>query len=223
VSVTLRDVTLPLDEFSLEIDAVLPARTTALCGPSGAGKTSVLEVIAGLRTPRSGAVNIAGRTVFDSQHDIDLPPRLRRAGYVPQDDALFPHLSAGANMLYGARDTAGPFSIEHVEQVLEIGALRKRDVQRLSGGERKRIALARALLSRPEILLLDEPLAGVHTALRGRVLEYLVRVRDEFAIPMIYVTHDVGEASAVCDEIVVIDRGKIRERSSALRPRDIRN
>lgn len=215
MSVTLRNVVLPLAEFSLEIDKDLAARTTAICGASGAGKTSLLEVIAGLRTPSRGAVRIADATVFDAAQRVDLPPRVRRVGYVPQDDALFPHLSAQANMLYGARDTdAGPFTIEHVEEVLEIAPLRARGVQRLSGGERKRIALARALLSRPQILLLDEPLAGVHAELRGRVLEYLVRIRDEFSIPMIYVTHDAGEARVVCDEIVVLERGRVLHREA---------
>ncbi|HEX9162474.1 MAG TPA: ATP-binding cassette domain-containing protein [Thermoanaerobaculia bacterium] len=209
---TLRNVTLPLAEFSLDIDEELAARTTAVCGPSGSGKTTTLEIIAGLRKPRRGAVAIGDRPVFDSDRRIDVPPRLRRVGYVPQDDALFPHLSAFANIVYGSRDTAGPFTLDHVESILEIRALRSRGVLRLSGGERKRVALARALLSRPEILLLDEPLAGVHAELRGRVLEYLVRVRDEFSIPMIYVTHDVEEASALCDELVFLELGRVRRR-----------
>jgi molybdate transport system ATP-binding protein len=217
VSVSMRDISLPLAEFALEVDADLPSRTTALCGPSGAGKTSLLEVIAGLRTPARGTVSIERQTVFDAAHRIDVPARLRRTGYVPQDDALFPHLSAGANMLYGARDVDGRFAARHIEEILEIGALRDRDVRSLSGGERKRVALARALLSGPQILLLDEPLAGVHAALRDRVLEYLVRVRDEFSIPMIYVTHDIGEASAVCDEIVMIDRGRVVERKGTMK------
>jgi molybdate transport system ATP-binding protein len=209
VSVTLRDVVLPLAEFALEVDVDLASRTTALCGPSGAGKTSLLEVIAGLRRPQRGTIRVAARTLFDSRERLDVTPRLRRVGYVPQDDALFPHLSARGNMLYGAQDAS---ELEHVENVLEIGALGSRSVKQLSGGERKRIALARALLSQPEILLLDEPLAGVHAELRDRVLKYLVRVRDEFSVPMIYVTHDIAEASAVCEEIVMIERGRIVQR-----------
>lgn len=207
MSVALRNVILPLAEFALTVTEEFPARTTAIYGPSGSGKTTVLEVIAGLRRPQSGAVSIGERVVFDSDQGVDLPPRLRRVGYVPQDDALFPHLSAAANVMYGA---AAPQ--EHVEDILEIRPLRHRSVQRLSGGERKRIALARALLSAPEILLLDEPLAGVHAELRGRVLEYLSRVRDEFSIPMIYVTHDIDEASALCDELVFVDRGRVIRR-----------
>lgn len=204
MSVALRDISLPLAEFALEIDTELLSRTTALCGPSGAGKTSLLEVIAGLRTPQRGVVRVGERTLFDKNNDVDVAPRLRRVGYVPQDDALFPHLSARANIVYGARESSA-----HVESLLEIESLGDRNVQKLSGGERKRVALARALITRPEILLLDEPLAGVHTELRGRVLEYLARVRDEFAIPIIYVTHDMAEASALCESIVGLDRGKI--------------
>jgi molybdate transport system ATP-binding protein len=208
VTIALHDVTLPLAEFSLEVSEDLTKRTTAIYGPSGAGKTSLLEIIAGLRKPQRGTVRIDGRTLFDSEQHIDVPPRARRVGYVPQDDALFPHLSARGNMLYGAKagEDAG------TTRILEIDTLKERSVERLSGGERKRVALARALLSRPEILLLDEPLAGVHSELRGRVLEYLVRVRDEFAIPMIYVTHELDEASAVCDEIVMLDRGRVIRR-----------
>ncbi len=213
MSVTLRNLVLPLAEFALVASEEFAARTTAICGPSGAGKTSLLEVITGLRKPQSGSVHIGPRTVFDSDRRVDLPARLRRVGYVPQDDALFPHLSARGNMLYGASAGMKPAAPpDHIEAILEIGPLRHRSVQRLSGGERKRIALARALLSGPEILLLDEPLSGVHAELRGRVLEYLARIRDEFAIPIIYVTHEIAEASALCDEIVFLDRGRVIRR-----------
>lgn len=209
MTVTLRDVELELAEFSLTVSQDLAARTTAICGPSGAGKTSLLEVIAGLRTPERGFVRIAQRDVFDSERHVNVPPRLRRVGYVPQDDALFPHMSARANILYGSTQDDG---LKTVAKLLEIESLLPRSVRHLSGGERKRVALARALLSRPEILLLDEPLAGVHSELRGRILEYLSRIRDEFAIPMIYVTHEIAEASTLCDEIVMLERGQIVRR-----------
>jgi len=201
MSVVLRDVVLPLAHFTLEVSVEMTARTTALYGASGSGKTSLLEVIAGLRKPPRGCVEIHGRVVDD------IPPRARKVGYVPQDDALFPHLSVRQNVFYGGAHNGSP-----VIEVLEIGHLLDRGVKRLSGGERKRVALARALLSKPEILLLDEPLAGVDLELRGRVLEYLVRVRDEFPVPMIYVTHDVNEAAALCEEMVVLDRGRIVEK-----------
>ena len=200
MSVVLRDVVLPLAEFTLDVSLELKAQTTALYGRSGAGKTSLLEVIAGLRDAR-GSVELHGR---DVSH---LPPRLRRVGYVPQDDALFPHLSVRQNVFYGAR------AHEHAAiDVLELGPLLDRSVKQLSGGERKRVSLARALLSNPEVLLLDEPLSGVDVPLRDRVLEYLVRAREEFPVPAIYVTHQMEEVEAIADEIVHLERGRVVER-----------
>jgi molybdate transport system ATP-binding protein len=206
VSVVLRDVAFPLAHFEVAVTLELGARTTALYGPSGAGKTSILELIAGLRAPRRGRIELHGRDV------TDLPPRLRRVGYVPQDDALFPHMSVRQNIFYGARTRE-----QAVVDVLEIAPLLDRNVKRLSGGERKRVALARALLSDPEVLLLDEPLSGVDVALRDRVLEYLVRVRDEFPLPTIYVTHQMAEVEAICDDIVRLERGRVVGRDT-LRP-----
>jgi molybdate transport system ATP-binding protein len=214
MSVVLRDVVLPLASFTLDVSFAATRRTTALYGPSGAGKTSLLETIAGLRTPISGRIELHGRVVYDAAQRVFVPPRLRRVGYVPQDDALFPHLSVRQNVLYGATrygDNGDVFAFAHVVDVLEVGQLLARGVAHLSGGERKRVALARALLSRPEVLLLDEPLAGVDAALRDRVLEYLVRVRDAFPIPMLYVTHQREEVAAICEELVLLDRGRVVE------------
>lgn len=199
MSVVLRDVALPLAHFELQVSFELSARTTALYGPSGAGKTTILELIAGLRAPQRGRIELQGRDV------TNLPPRHRRVGYVPQDDALFPHLSARQNVFYGARET----NARDIIDVLEIAPVLDRGVKQLSGGERKRVALARALLTKPEVLLLDEPLAGVDVALRDRVLEYLVRIRDEFAVPTIYVTHQMEEVRALCEEIVMLERGRV--------------
>ena len=196
MSIIIRGLVLPLAHHTLEVDVAMRARTTAVYGPSGSGKTSLLEAIAGLRKPAAGTIALRGRIVDD------LPPRARRVGYVPQDDALFPHLSVRRNIFYGAPDTA---DARHVVDVLEIGQLLDRGVKLLSGGERKRVALARALLSDPEVLLLDEPLAGVDMELRTRVLAYLVRVRDEFPIPMLYVTHQREEVNAICEEMVVLE------------------
>jgi molybdate transport system ATP-binding protein len=200
VTLSVREVVLPLAEFTLDVTVAFASGTTALYGPSGAGKTTLLELIAGLRTPRSGSIEFNGRVLSD------LPPRRRRIGYVPQDDVLFPHLSVRRNVYYGSDEERAD-----VVGALEIGPLLDRGVQKLSGGERKRVALARALVTRPDLLLLDEPLAGVDLALRDRVLAYLVRVRDEFPIPAIYVTHHLQEAEAICEEIVMLERGRVIE------------
>lgn len=202
MSLSVTDLVLPLAEFTLEVTFASRARTTALFGPSGAGKTTLLELIAGLRKPQSGRIELHGRVVADD--GVFIEPRDRRVGYVPQDDALFPHLSVRRNIEYGARDAN-----DDVVQILELAPLLNRGVKRLSGGERKRVALARALLTKPEVLLLDEPLAGVDVALRDRVLDYLVRVRDELSIPTIYVTHHMDEARVLCEELVTLERGRV--------------
>jgi molybdate transport system ATP-binding protein len=201
MTLVLRDVVLPLAPFTLEVSLEMRARTTALYGPSGAGKTSLLEVIAGLRRPTRGFVSINDHVVVDE--GVFVAPRTRRVGYVPQDDALFPHLSVRHNVFYGGTRAA------HVIELLDLAPLLERGVKKLSGGERKRVALARALLRDPEILLLDEPLAGVDHAMRARVLEYLVRVRDEFRVPIVYVTHQREEVDALCDEVVMMNEGRV--------------
>ena len=207
MSLAVRDLTLRLPAFTLDVTLDLRARTTALYGPSGAGKTTLLELIAGLRTPTAGHIELNGRALFANGRSI--PPRLRRIGYVPQDDALFPHLSVAQNLYYGARERRSD-----VVEVLELEPLLHRGVRRLSGGERKRVALARALLSEPDLLLLDEPLAGVDVALRARVLEYLARVLREVHVPAVYVTHHMDEVRAICEELVVLEQGRVTTREA---------
>jgi molybdate transport system ATP-binding protein len=214
VNLLLKNVRLPLADFSLEVDVTVGARVTAIFGPSGAGKTSLLDVVAGLRRPSSALVQLGERVLTDTTNGIFIPPRHRRIGYVPQDLALFPHLSVRQNLLYGCKQPAassGLFGLDHVSRVLEISGLSSRQIGDLSGGEKQRVALARALLSSPELLLLDEPLASVDGPLKARITEYLVRVRDEFPISMLYVTHDQQEALAIAEEIVVLSSGKVVE------------
>jgi molybdate transport system ATP-binding protein len=211
------DVELEQGTFTLVANVTLDSRAAALFGPSGAGKTTVLDTIAGLRTPRRGSIAIDNRVLFSSAARVNLPPHQRRVGYVPQDVALFPHMNVRRNLLYGRhppsalRGTGGASSpdLERVTRMLEIGELVERSVTQLSGGERQRVALGRALMSGPSLLLLDEPLAAVDVPLRRRILPYLQRVRDELRIPIVYVSHDREEVEALADTVVRIDNGRI--------------
>lgn len=211
MSVEISGLRLPLAHFTLELDAVLEAPMTAIFGASGSGKTSLLEVIAGLRRPAVGRVRVDGQVVTDVAAGVFVPPERRAIGYVPQDGALFPHLSVRANLCYGTKPaTASPagLSFEHVTDVLEIAALGNRMPGSLSAGEKQRVALGRALLTAPRLLLLDEPLASLDLPLRERLLPYLLRVRDEFRLPMLYVTHSPDEVMALCPEVLVLDHGR---------------
>jgi molybdate transport system ATP-binding protein len=195
-------------DFLLSIDERLGGRVTALFGPSGAGKTTILDAIAGLRRPSSGTITLGERIVFSSEQRIDVPTHQRHVGYVPQDVALFPHMNVRRNVLYGRRPGHRP-DLNAVSTILEVEPLLDRGVAQLSGGERQRVALARALMSSPEVLLLDEPLAAVEVELRRRIIPYLVRVRDELSIPIMYVTHDRAEVGLLADEVLVLDKGRI--------------
>jgi molybdate transport system ATP-binding protein len=217
MSLRLDRVRLPLAGFSLEIDAVFDRPITGIFGPSGAGKTSLLDLIAGLRPPQAGRVQLDDKVLFDSAVRQNLPPRFRRIGYVPQDLALFPHLSVRANLAYGYRQPTPEntlITLEHVSEVMEIMHLLERRVTNLSGGEQQRVAFARAILSGPRVLLLDEPMSSLDSRLKQRLIPFLLRIRDEFRIPLIYVTHDASELTALCDEVLVLENGRVVERGS---------
>jgi molybdate transport system ATP-binding protein len=210
------DIVLVQGSFTLAVQAQLEARAAALFGPSGAGKTTILDAIAGLRTPQRGSIVIDGRELYSSQRRINVPPHQRHVGYVPQDVLLFPHMNVRRNLLYGRptsrsalRRDASRLDFDHVLSMLEIGSLVDRRVTDLSGGERQRVALGRALMSGPSLLLLDEPLAAVDIPLRRRILPYLQRVRDELTIPILYVSHDRGEVDALADVVVGIEGGRV--------------
>lgn len=213
-------IRLPLESFSLEAELELNAPITAVFGVSGAGKTSFLEVLAGLRAGNlEGEIVLGEQVAFSSQRKIGLPPEKRRIGYVPQDILLFPHLNVKQNILFGAANKeTKDFSLNAVLEVLEIGHLLTRSPSSLSGGERQRVALARALMIQPQLLLLDEPLAALDLRLKTRIFPYLLRIRDTFHIPMIYVTHDIADVMTLCDEVVVLDQGKVMAQGS---PREV--
>ena len=205
---------IPLVHFELDVDVSFDARVTAIFGPSGSGKTTLLDAIAGVREIAEGEIEINGNTIFSSSRGINRPPQRRGIGYVPQEGALFPHLSVRKNILFGtARNynvgESKGIDIDHVVKILEIGNLLNRAVTELSGGEAQRVALARAILSRPQLLLLDEPLAALDVALKERILPYLGRVRDEFGLPMIYVTHNLTEVLTLADWVLMIQQGKL--------------
>lgn len=208
VTITL-EFSLRQGDFRLEMSERLDAVVLAIFGASGSGKTTVLESVAGLRKPDRGRIEVNGRVLFSSGAGVNLAPRSRRVGYVPQDSVLFPHMDVRRNILYGA-DRGNGMSLDRVLDILEIENLLSRPVASLSGGERQRVALARALMSSPQLLLLDEPLAAVDLELRRRIVPCLQRVRDELGVPMLYVSHDAAEVRTIADRVIVLDRGLVR-------------
>jgi molybdate transport system ATP-binding protein len=202
-----------LANFELDVDTAFDSRVTAIFGPSGSGKTSMLDAIAGLRPVTEGEIEIDGKELFSSARRINLPSQQRGVGYVPQEGALFPHFSVRKNILFGAARAGAPgtnaIRMKHVLEILEITHLLDRSVTKLSGGEAQRVALARAILSQPRLLLLDEPLAALDIGLKERILPYLARVRDEFGIPMIYVTHNLTEVMTLANWVLMIQQGRL--------------
>ncbi len=210
VSLVLKSIFLPLAGFTLDVDTEVRGPVTVLFGPSGAGKTSLLDLVAGLRKAESAYIELNGRVLTDTQNRKSVPPRARQIGYVPQDLALFPHLSVRRNLVYGFRSQhEGAISYNEIIKLFQIDKLTERGVSELSGGEKQRVALARALLASPKLLLLDEPLASLDSALKAKILPYLALIRDQLRIPMLYVTHDRSEAHSLADEVIILESGKI--------------
>ncbi len=198
--------------FALDVCFELPTPgVAALFGRSGSGKSMVVNTIAGLLKPDSGRIVHDGSVLLDTLRQIDVPPERRRMGYVFQDARLFPHLSVAGNLRYAERRAAGStyVSLETVTALLALGPLMDRRTHQLSGGERQRVAIGRALLTQPRLLLLDEPLAALDDARREEVLPYLETLRDQLAIPMVYVTHDFDEVLRLATHIVLMESGAV--------------
>jgi molybdate transport system ATP-binding protein len=206
------DIAKQLGEFTLEASFTSEGRVTGLFGASGAGKTSLINIIAGLLKPDRGVVTLDGEVLDDTAAHVHIPPYRRRIGYVFQDARLFPHLNVRENLDYGRRMNGlaeDPAQHRRVVDLLDIGALLDRRPGKLSGGERQRVAFGRALLSKPRLLLLDEPLGALDEGRKLEILPYLVRLRDEAGIPMVYVSHDAAELRQLATQIVMLKGGRI--------------
>jgi len=199
-------------DFTLDVAFEGGSGLTALFGPSGAGKTTVLNLIAGVQRPETGRIVVADRTLLDTDAGIYIPAHRRRVGVVFQDAQLFPHLTVDQNIRFGRWFTPpeeGALPIGLVVDVLGVADLLERRPAKLSGGEKQRVALARALLSSPQILLMDEPLSGLDDARRSEIMALIERVRDEFAIPIVYVTHTRDEVRRLASRVVQMEAGRV--------------
>ncbi len=206
------DVEKRLGAFQLAARFEAEGGVTALFGPSGAGKTSIINMIAGLIAPDRGRIMYRGKLLFDAAGRVNLPPYRRRFGYVFQDGRLFPHFTVRGNLEYGRRMyrlKRDPAELERVIAMLDIGHLLDRRPGKLSGGERQRVAIGRALLMRPQLLLLDEPLASLDAARKAEIMPYLERLRDKAGVPMLYVTHQADDARRLATTVVRVEAGRV--------------
>jgi molybdate transport system ATP-binding protein len=201
-----------LGEFFIEAVFTSEGRVTGLFGASGAGKTSLINMIAGLLRPDRGSIAVDGETLDDTAAQLHVPSHRRRIGYVFQEARLFPHLDIRQNLDYGRRMNNlahDPAHQAHIVDMLDIGNLLDRRPGKLSGGERQRVALGRALLARPRLLLLDEPLGSLDEERKAEILPYLARLRDDANVPMVYVSHDADEMRQLATQVVMLKRGRV--------------
>ena len=193
--------------FSTEASGV-----TALFGPSGAGKTTIVNMVAGLSRPDAGRIVMNGRCLFDSARRIQVPPEKRRIGYVFQDARLFPHLSVRSNLTYGMRHLPKParyVQFDQVVRLLGLDSLLNRRPAKLSGGEKQRVAIGRALLCSPDLLLMDEPLASLDAGRKSEVLPFIGRLCRDFATPIMYVSHILEEIDRLAHQLVLLENGRV--------------
>jgi molybdate transport system ATP-binding protein len=206
------DIAKQLGDFALEASFSSEGRVTGLFGASGAGKTSLVNMIAGLLRPDRGVIALDDEILDNAEKGVHVPPHRRRIGYVFQDARLFPHMNVAQNLGYGRRMNGLPddrAQQKRVTDLLDIGHLLDRRPGKLSGGERQRVALGRALLSKPRLLLLDEPLGSLDEGRKVEILPYLVRLRDEANVPMVYVSHDAAEMRQLATQIVMLRDGRV--------------
>lgn len=204
------DIEVKQGAFSLSAEFSCWSSALGLFGPSGSGKSTLIRALAGLIKPDRGVIEIDGQTVFDHEQHIWVPPHERRVGIVFQDARLFPHWSTEKNLRAGMMlETSGIFSFDHIVSLLEIEPLLARSVQNLSGGEKQRIALGRALLAHPRLLLLDEPVSGLDAVLKSQILPFLKRVHKELHLPCIMVSHYLPDILQITDQLLLIRHGSL--------------
>lgn len=204
------DIVARFGAFRLNADFASGPGLTAIFGPSGSGKTSLINVLAGLHQPETGRVAVDGRVLFDSSKNISVPPHRRRVGYVFQDSRLFPHLSVQSNLTYGMRwapKTDRHQDFDRVVQLLNLDPFLARRPGSLSGGEQQRVAIGRALLASPRLLLMDEPLASLDVGQKAEILPFIERLRDELTLPIAFVSHSVDEVVSLADTLVILSEG----------------
>ncbi len=206
------DLTARIEDFQIQAAFQADSGITALFGPSGAGKTTLINMLAGLRQPDKGRITVHGSDLFNSEKGINLPPERRRLGYVFQESRLFPHMTVAGNLLFGQRlipkDTVG-LDFDGVVELLALEPLLRRRPRTLSGGERQRVAIGRALLAAPRLLLMDEPLANLDAPRRAEILPFIESLRREFNLTIVYVSHNMDEIVRLADHLVVMTDGAV--------------
>lgn len=197
--------------FSLDVDIQINHRVTAIFGASGAGKSTLLNIIAGITKPDTGYINLNGICMLDTNNHINTAIHLRHIGLVFQDARLFPHLNIEKNLRYAfdSNRQTSIVSFEETVALLEVSTLLKKKPHALSGGEKQRVALGRALLSNPKLLMLDEPLASLDGRLKDQILPFLKRITQHIHIPMLYISHDMSEIKQMTDHVMYMENGKI--------------
>lgn len=202
-----------LGSFAVDVSfSLVQPGITALFGPSGAGKSSLINMAAGLIRPDAGRIVVGGEILFDSDQGIHVPPEKRRFGYVFQDGRLFPHLSVRANLTYGMKlvdESERYVGLDRVVELLGIGGILHRRPANLSGGEKQRVAIGRALLTSPRLLLMDEPLASLDEARKAEIMPFIVELHRELTVPILYVSHSVGEVLHLAETVVILDSGRV--------------
>lgn len=199
-------------DFTLQLDVSCPYPVTAIFGPSGSGKTTLLNLVSGLDKPDMGDILLNDIPLYSSSQNINLPPEKRQIGYVFQDDQLFPHLTVNQNLLYGynlKEPAQRRFQPQTITDLLELAPLLNRYPQNLSGGEKQRVALGRAILTSPQLLVMDEPLASLDQSLKDRIIPYLRNIRTHLNIPILYVSHSVAEILQLTGQVIILQKGQV--------------